>query len=143
MTICGSIAENIVALLSSNSNFQDIVFVVAYENYIKPTPVSRPIVAVSAKECEIGERLTETLETGEIATTTQRKATISVSGDVYLPYSMGGSAGHKIFDRLATLFLFSKDFDVLKAICHEADYDSNCEAIIIRTQFVFNETISA
>ena len=143
MTTSGNIAENIVSVLSANSAFKDISFVVAYKNEIKPTPISKPIVAVSVKECEIGERLTETLETGEVITTMKRKVIVTVSGDIYLPYSKGGNAGHKIFDRLATFFLFSDNFDISKANCKEADYDSNCEAIILRTQFIFSETVSA
>lgn len=143
MTTSGNIADNIVSSLSSNAIFDDVTFVVAYENEIKPTPVEKPIVAVSVKKCEIGDRLTETLETGEITTTTKRNVNVSVSGDIYLPYSMGGSAGHKLFDRLATFFLFTSNYNVTKVSCSEADYDSNCEAIILRTQFVFNETVSA
>ena len=143
MKTCGNIADNIVAVLSANADFGDLCFVVAYENEIKPTPISKPIVAISVKNCEVGERLTETLETGEITATMKRNVKVSVSGDIYLPYSMGGSAGHKIFDRFATFFLFSDNFDISKAICSEADYDNDCDAIILRTQFIFNEIVSA
>lgn len=142
MTINGSMAEGIVENLSANSNFSDLTFVVAYENEIKPTPVSKPIVAVSVKGCEIGERLTETLDTGEITETERREMLTTLSVDIYLPYSMGGSAGHKIFDRIATNFLFVKDLDITKSVCYETEYDKSCEAIILRTHFVFRHTIS-
>lgn len=143
MTLNGTLAETLVSALSGDSQFNDITFVVAYENEIKPTPISKPIVAVSVKGCEIGSKLTETLDTGEITETNNREMNTTVSADVYLPYSMGGSAGHKIFDRIATYFLFTKNYDISKSVCYEADYDSNCEAIILRTYFVFNNTISA
>lgn len=142
MIINGNMADGVVTTLSANTDFDDLTFVVAYENEIKPTPVSKPIVAVSVKGCEIGDRLTETLDTGEITETESRDMLTTLSVDIYLPYSMGGSAGHKIFDRIATYFLFVKDLDTTKAVCGNTDYDQSCEAIILRTYFVFKHTIS-
>lgn len=143
MTINGNMTDGLVRTLSATSEFSDLTFVVAYENGIKPTPISKPIVAVSVKGCEIGERLTETLDTGEITEIAAREMHTTLSVDIYLPYSMGGSAGHKIFDRIATYFLFGKDFDIIKSVCHETEYDKSCEAIVLRTYFVFKHTISS
>lgn len=143
MTTNGTLAETLVSALSTDTQFSDITFVVAYENEIKPTPVNKPIIAISVKGCEIGEKLTETLTTGEIKVTDKREMNTTLSADIYLPYSMGGSAGHKIFDRIATYFLFTKKYEISKSVCYNADYDSNCEAIILRTHFIFNNTVSA
>lgn len=143
MTINGTLAETIVSALSTDTQFTDITFVVAYENEIKPTPVLKPIAAVSVKGCEIGEKMKKTLDTGEIIETDSRKMNTTVSVDIYLPYSMGGSAGHRIFDRIATYFLFTKNYNIIKSVCYNTDYDSNCEALILRTNFVFNNTVSA
>ena len=74
MTLNGTLAETIVSALSTDTQFSDITFVVAYENEIKPTPIEKPIVAISVKQCEIGEKLQETLETGEITVTNKRNA---------------------------------------------------------------------
>lgn len=143
MIINGTMAEGVVTNLSANTDFDDLTFVEAYENEIKPTPISKPIVAVSVKGCEIGEKLTETLDTGEITKTENREMLTTLSVDIYLPYSMGGSAGHKIFDRIATYFLFVKDLDTAKAVCGNTDYDKSCEAIVLRSYFVFRHTISS
>lgn len=143
MTINGTLAEGIVNELKSNSQFEDISPVLAYENEIKPTPISKPIVAVSVKGCEIGEKISKALETGEIQVTNNRKMNTTVSVDIYLPYSMGGSEGHKLFDKLATFFLFSKSYNITKAVCYNTDYDSSCEAISLRTHFVFSNIINA
>lgn len=143
MTTNGTLAEAMVSSLSTDTQFSDITFVVAYENEIKPTPVNKPIVAISVKACEIGDKLQETLETGEIKTTNKREMKTTLSADIYLPYSQGGSAGHKIFDRIATYLLFTKKHNISKSVCYNTDYDSDCEAIILRTHFIFNNTISA
>lgn len=143
MTLNGTLAETLVSSLSTDTGFSDITFVVAYENEIKPTPISKPIVAISVKGCEIGEKLPETLETGEITVTNKREMKTTLSADIYLPYSQGGSAGHKIFDRIATHLLFTKKHNISKSVCYNTDYDSDCEAIILRTYFIFNNTVSA
>lgn len=143
MTTNGTLAETIVSALSTDAQFNDITFVVAYENEIKPTPLNKPIVAISVKACEIGDKLSEALETGEVKTTNKREMKTTLSADIYLPYSQGGSAGHKIFDRIATYLLFTKKHNISKTVCYNTDYDSNCEAIILRTHFIFNNTISA
>lgn len=143
MTINGTLAETLVSALSTDAQFSDITFVVAYENEIKPTPLDKPIVAISVKACEIGENLTETLENGEIKVTDKREIKTTLSANIYLPYSMGGCIGHKIFDRIATYLLFTKKHNISKTVCYNTDYDSDCEAIILRTHFIFNNTVSA
>lgn len=143
MIINGNMADGIVKTMSANQDFSDLTFVVAYENEIKPTPIDKPIVALSVKGCEIGERLTETLDTGEIKNTENRQMLTTLSVDIYLPYSKGGSAGHKIFDRIATYFLFVKDLDAAKATCGNTDYDKNSEALVLKTQFVFKHIINS
>lgn len=143
MTVNGQIAEDLVKIFSANSSFKDLNFVLAYENEIKPTPVSAPIVAVSVKGAKIGERLTETLDTGEITETKKRELLSTMSIDIYLPYSMGGCEGHKIFDRIVTFLIFTSQMKIATASCGAADYDQSCEAIVLKTQFVFRNIISA
>ncbi len=130
--------ENIMIAVSEQEKFSDLNFVMAYENDIKPTPVGSPIIAFSTKGCEIGPKLTNTLENGEIVTTKEREYKITVSMDIYLPYSMGGVKGHQIFDRLATFFLYEKNYDIIKVVCSETDYDNSCQAIVLKSQIVFH-----
>lgn len=141
MTVNGDLAESLVKVLSASPSFTDLSFVSAYENEIKPTPVSTPIVAISIKGCKIGERLTETLDTGEITETKKRELLSTISIDIYLPYSMGGCEGHKIFDRLVTFLIFTSEMKIATASCGCADYDQSCEAIVLKTQFVFRNKI--
>lgn len=134
--------ENIMQAIVAQTKFADLTLVIAYENDIKPTPINKPIVAFSAKGCEIGPKLTNTLDNGEIVTTTNRDLKATISMDIYLPYSMGGIAGHKLFERLATYLLFEKNYDIIKVVCGEADYDSSCQAIVLKSQFVLHEVVN-
>lgn len=143
MTINGTLAQNTVNTLSAETGFGDIDFVVAYENNIKPTPLTKPITAISVKSSNIGSKITKTLSTGEIVETNSRKMNVILSMDIYLPYSMGGSEGHKIFDRLATFFLFTKSYAITNVACDDADYNKDCQAIVVRTRFTFSFTVSS
>jgi hypothetical protein len=127
---------------SEQAKFTDLTFVIAYENDIKPTPIDKPIVAFSTKECKIGPKLTKTLDNGEIVPTVKRDLETTICMDIYLPYSMGGLAGHTIFERLATFLLFEKNYDIIKMVCGEADYDSSCQAIVLKSQLVLHEIVS-
>lgn len=143
MEISGNAAQEMVNRLSKDDQFSDLIFVVAYENEIKPTPLDKPIVAVSVKSCEISDKNNTTLETGEIVDIDTRKIILTLSVDIYLPYSKGGSEGHKIFDRIALFLLYTEKLPITKALCYEADYDAACQAIIIRTNFTLSSIIPA
>lgn len=124
--------------------FSDVRFVLAYQNTIKPTPVTKPIVAVSVKECQVGERLKETLETGEVMWTNNRNVDTTVSMDIFLPYSSNGIEAVKIYDRIASIILFQLlKYDTLGSTCGPAEYDTSCQAIVVRTTFTIRDVTNA
>lgn len=138
----GTMMESVLLQLTGESEFADLNFVVAYENDIKPVPLRDPIVAFSTKECQISPRLTRTLENGKIETTNEREIETTISVDIYLPYSMGGNEAHKIFDRLATYLLFKKNYSITESVCYNTEYDKSCQAIILKSHFVFHNVVS-
>ena len=137
MNINGNFINFLLTDLSSSANFSDVTFVIAHENDIKPTPLEKPIVALSTKGCTIGDKITKANDSGELVVTNEREVKTTVSVDIYLPYSMGGVAGHKIFDRLATNLMFSHDYGIVSGSCSATDYDSSCQAIVLKSSFVF------
>ena len=139
----GSIMESIMLHLTGETQFADLTFVVAYENDIKPVPLNEPIVAFSTKGCHIGPQLTKTLENGKIEATNEREIETTISMDIYMPYSMGGSEGHKIFDRLTTYLLFKRNYNIIKSVCNETEYDKSCQAIILKSNFVIYNKVSS
>ena len=143
MTNNGSTIDGVLLTVSAEDRFADLKFVTAYENDIKPVPVSEPIVAFSTKGCTIGPQLTKTLDSGKIITTTDREVDTNISVDIYMPYSMGGSAAHKIYDRLATFLLYEAGYTITKSVCYETEYDKSCQAIILKSYFVFHDVVSS
>lgn len=140
--ISSTAPETIYNMLKNSDKFPDITFVVSYENEIKPTPVDKPIVAISAKGCSIGEKLSQTLETGEIVETNKREVNTSISIDFYMPYSMGGLEGNKIFDKVVKFLIYEKNHNIKTVKCSEADYDKSCQAIVLRSVFTYTDKIS-
>lgn len=139
----GTMMESVLLQISGESQFADLNFVVAYENDIKPVPINEPIIAFSTKGCQIGPQLTRTLDNGKIEATNEREIETTISMDIYMPYSMGGNEAHKIFDRLATFLLFKKNFSITKSGCYESEYDKSCQAIILKSYFVFYNKVSS
>ncbi len=143
MTLNGNIVEGAMLALSNEEKFNDLIFVMAYEHDIKPTPVTNPIVALSTKGGVIGPKLTKTLDTGEVVSTKNREIETTISIDIYLPYSMGGNNGHKIFDRIATYLMYETAYSITKATCYETEYDKSCQAIVLKSNFVFSNIASS
>lgn len=143
MTNNGSTVDGVLLTVSAEDRFADLRFVTAYENDIKPVPVSEPIVAFSTKGAVIGPNLTTTLDSGKIVTTTDREVDTTISVDIYMPYSMGGNSAHKIFDRLASFLLYETGYTITKSVCYETEYDKSCQAIILKSYFVFHDIVGS
>ena len=143
MNVNANFVSFLMTSLSDNPGFNDVTFVIAHENEIKPTPLDKPIVALSPKGCTIGNKLTKVNENGELVLTNEREVKSTVSMDIYLPYSMGGIEGHRLFDRLATNLMFTKDFGIISGSCSATDYDSSCQAIVLKSTFVFLNIVDA
>ncbi len=143
MTQNGSLASSTISLLKASALFDDCTIVEAYQSQIKPTPVSNPIIAVSVKGCTLGERIVEILDNGLSNKTIKRDLETTLSIDIYLPYSMGGSTGHKLFDKIATYLIYTKSLDVIKTVSNELEHDKSCEALVLRNDFIFHTVISS
>ncbi len=143
MTNSGSTIDGVLLTVSAEDRFADLTLVTAYENDIKPVPIREPIVAFSTKGCQIGPQLTTTLDSGKIVKTTNREVDTTISVDIYMPYSMGGSAAHKIYDRLATFLLNETGYDIIKSACYETEYDKSCQAIILKSYFVVHDIVGS
>jgi hypothetical protein len=143
MTVNANFVNFIYNDLKSNTSFSDLTFVIAHENDIKPTPLEKPIIALSPKGCVISDKLTQVSDTGEITVTKKREVKSTISVDIYLPYSMGGIEGHRIFDRIATNLLFTQNLAISGATCSEADYDTSCQAIVLKSSFIFLNVVES
>lgn len=142
MNYRGNFVQDIITTLRTSSQFNDINFVLAYENEIKPTPLKKPLVVLSVKSCEIGPKISFVNESGETTETNSRNMNTTLGVDIYLPYSSGGNEGHKIFDRIAAYLIFTKNYKISKAVCDNVNYDLDSQAITLQAYFIFYATIS-
>ena len=107
----------------------------AYSNNIKPVPVTNPIVAVSLKKSNVGERKIVIDDSGEEVKSNYRDIEIIVSVDIYLPYAYDEALGIQIFDEIAHHLFNSELLEITKASCEDLHYDSASQTNLMRSSF--------
>ncbi len=142
MKLASTTLYDIFIDVSGLEEYSDLTCVIAYENDIKPTPVDEPIIAFSVKDCVIGPTLTTVEENGKIVETNEREVMSTISIDIYQPYSKGAQHALSIYERIATTLLEDTSHKVMKSECKEAEYDKTCQAIVLKSTFVFKDIIS-
>ena len=138
-----AIAVNRVAsVLSEMEKTNDFKVVLGFVNDIKPVPVTKPIVAVSLKSCDIGKRKFMVDDSGVEQETFWRDVSTVVSVDIYLPYAYRQSLGMQIFDEIVHCLFNHEWFEISEATCEEAHYDVASQTILIRSSFTTVKTES-
>lgn len=128
--------KGVVSWLSRQGNMSEVDVVQAYETTVKPSPVDRPIAAVSAAGVEVSERLQEVKDNGQIVVTDRRKSEITIKITVYVPYAMGSQKCYDLFDRIYTHLLYNNIFNAKTASCGGIKYVRDTEALVMDTSFV-------
>ncbi len=129
--------------VSSLESFSETTCVIAYDNNIKPTPVLEPIIAFSVKGCSVGPQLTKVEDNGKVVVTTDREVETTISIDIYQPYTKGGQHALALYEKIATALIFNSQQKVVKSVCQEAEYDKSCQAIVVKSTFIFKETANS
>ena len=132
------IVNQVATAIEEMKKLNDFKVVLGYANIIKPVPITKPIVAVSLKECGIGKRKIMVDDSGEEIETLWRDVTTVVSVDIYFPYASKQSLGIQIFDDIVN----NNAFNITEASSEEAHYDVATQTILIRSSFTFVETES-
>lgn len=139
MTSNTNLVSNIVTDIVNSTFFDNCKIVEEFVATAKNVPLKVPTIAVSIKKCEISERLVN--EDGTVSS--KRDVLSSVGTDIYLPLTINGSTAFSIFDKIATLLVFSKKYNIVEATFDNLRYDSKSQAIILPAQFIFKHTVSA
>lgn len=136
------IVNQVATAIEEMKKLNDFKVVLGYANIIKPVPITKPIVAVSLKECGIGKRKIMVDDSGEEIETLWRDVTTVVSVDIYFPYASKQSLGIQIFDDIVKCLFNNNAFNITEASSEEAHYDVATQTILIRSSFTFVETES-
>ena len=134
------IVNRVATAIKEMKNANDFKVILGYVNDIKPVPVTKPIVAVSLKECDIGKRKIVINDLGEEQETLQRDVSTNVSVDIYLPYAYKQSLGIQIFDEITHCLFNHELLNISEASCEEAHYDVASQTILIRSSFNIVQT---
>lgn len=143
MNCTGSLPTEIVSFLNSQSNLKDIIFTVAYENDIKPTPLQKPIVAISVEKSSIGARKTVVADDGLSTLTNDRDAAVKIKVGFYVPYSKGANGCYELFDKVMTALLFTYDKNISQAECYDVSYVRDTGGLVLESYFTVTKVVNS
>lgn len=143
MNCTGSLPTEIVAFLNSQNNLSDIIFTVAYENDIKPTPLEKPIVAISIERSSIGARKTIIADDGLSSLTNDRDAAVKIKVGFYVPYSKGANGCYELFDKVMTTLLFTYDKTISAAECANVSYVRDTGGLVLESYFTVTKVVNS
>ncbi len=143
MNAISATLENVFFVASLLEEKLDLTCVLAYDNNIKPTPVAEPIVGFSVRGATIGPKLSKVEDNGKVVVTDEREVDTTVSIDIYYPYSKGGIHALRLYEQIASTLINDNTVPFIKTTCNEAEYDKACQAIVLKSTFVFRTTVSS
>lgn len=143
MNCTSALPTEIVAFLSSQSGLSNITFTVAYENDIKPTPLKKPIVAISIEKSSIGARKTVVADNGLSSLTNDRDVNVKIKIGFYVPYSLGAYGCYELFDKVMTALLFTYDKKITSAECADVSYVRDTGGLVLDSYFTVIKTVNS
>ena len=136
MVICSNLCELIKEQLRGDERFNNITLVDAYQYNIKPTPILKTIAAFSVKKCVLGDYIVEISDTGEETVTDNREALVTISVNLYVPYSFGSGIAPNVFESMIDCVTATFGNRLVSATCSETNYVRESQALVTKTEFV-------
>lgn len=143
MNCTSSLPTEIVSFLNSQTNLADIIFTVAYENDIKPTPLQKAIVAISVEKSTIGSRKTVVADDGLSSLTNDRDTSVKIKVGFYVPYSKGANGCYELFDKVMTALLFTYDKNISQAECYDVSYVRDTGGLVLESYFTVTKVVNS
>lgn len=134
------LCSKLIDELNKDSSFskKDLELVLSYENYIKPVPLDKVIMAFSVKECHFGDRVIEKLNTGEEIVTNNHKVKLTLGVNIYIPYFYKEKKGVDFFEDMFDSLLKKHINEISSATCHETNYVRESQALVTKSELVFD-----
>lgn len=123
-------AHQLISEMSESVNFKNVTFTSDYEYGAKPTPITSPIISVTVKGCEIGEK----------DETNNRTVNLTIGADIYVPFNSNYKYVYSFFENIVNFLMSSNPHPITKVTCGDVTYDKSCEALVIKSSFVFTTT---
>lgn len=133
---------NLLRVLKENAFFSDMDLVAAYENEIKPYPVTRPILAFSVQSQSVGDRLIDIAADGAQTKSNRRTVETVFKVSIFVPYESGTREAYHIADYLYSTLLFQTTFSIVACKYADCNYVRDCGALVLNTTFTMRLEMS-
>ncbi|MCI5738179.1 MAG: hypothetical protein MR290_00100 [Ruminococcus sp.] len=133
---------NIIPVLQNDPYFENATITTAYENDIKPYPVTKPIIALAMDKHTVGERLISVNEDGSETLSKSRIAESVIKVTFFVPYENGAADCYRWADYLYSYFLFRTELDIVGCRLYDCNYVRECGALVLETDFTLRQKVN-
>ncbi len=135
MNVPHTFIRKIIPVLKNDPFFENVILTTAYENEIKPYPVTQPIIAFAMDKHTVGERQIVVNTDGSQTLSKKRIAESVVKASIFVPYDSGPDEGFRLADYLYTHLLFESELDIIGCRYYDSKYVRECGALVLETDF--------
>lgn len=134
--------RNIIPVLKTDPFFSDTIITAAYENDIKPYPVTQSIIALAMDKHTVGGRQVTISEDGSETLSNTRIGESVIKATIFVPYDSGAEVCYRLADYLYSYILFRSGWDVTSCRFYECNYVRECGALVLETDFTLRQHLS-
>lgn len=134
--------KKIIKTLKINPLFENIELVAAYENEIKPYPVTHPILAFAVQSETVSDRLIDIATDGSQTQSNRRKVETVFKVSVFVPYESGTVEAYRMADYLYSTLLFQTTLPIVGCKYADCNYVRDCGALVLDTTFTMCTEVS-
>ncbi|MGN0571393.1 MAG: hypothetical protein ACI4K9_04355 [Candidatus Fimenecus sp.] len=142
MNVSHTFIKKLISVLQKDTFFENITLTTAYENDIKPYPVTQPIIAFAMDKHAVGERQVTIGEDGAETLSENRIAESVIKTTFFVPYDSGADECFRLADYLYSQLLFNSEFDIANCRYYDSNYVRECGALVLETDFTLRQVVS-
>ena len=142
MNIPHTVIRKILLLIKNDPFYENVTLTTAYENEIKPYPVTQPIIAFAMDKHTVGDRQIIVNSDGSQTLSKNRIAESVIKASIFVPYDSGAEAGYRLADYLYSYLLFNTELGIVGCRYYDSNYVRDCGALVLETDFTIRHTES-
>ena len=143
MNVPHTFIGKIILAVGNDPFFENITLTTAYENDIKPYPVTQPIIAFAVDKVTVGDRLVEIGADGAQTVSNTRVLECVIKASIFVPYDSGAEEVYRLADYLYSMLLFQSNFDIPITHFYDSNYVRECGALVLETDFTLRHKESS
>ncbi len=135
MNVPHTFIKKIIPVIKNDPFYDNVILTTAYENEIKPYPVTQPIIAFAMDKHTVGERQIVVNADGSETLSKKRITESVIKASIFVPYDSGAEEGYRLADYLYSKLLFDSELDIIGCRYYDSNYIRECGALVLETDF--------